>query len=434
MKSDFEKKFLKGCIYAGVTVVAVYVIMSAIGFVPNALSKIFSFLETVFDMLMPVVIGLIIAYLLFGPVSAIEKFLLNRKHFPIKKKSGCRAIGILITYICVIGIIVSIILGMYFMIGGQISKSTTLNNIYKTLISYFNNNTISADALQEQLAKYNLPFSDLISNKMGDIALWLSNFISWLITFLFGSAISIGSNLFTWGIGFILSIYFLQSSDYFKELWRKTYYVVFRNSKIGSVIRHCLYVINYTFSNYIRGQLIEAFLVGVLSAIALYILDIDYALVIGIISGICNLIPYVGPLVGTVLAGLIALLGGDFWLCVWAVVAMQIVQQIDGNILAPKVVGDIVGLQPAFIIIAILIGGNYGGLLGMLVAVPICASFKTLIGEWFESHHNNGFILSEEMHDEELKQFNENYNKKASSTKPTFKERINSIKNKFSKK
>lgn len=409
MKTDFEKKFFKGCLFTGITLIIVYTIMSVIGFVPAFLVKIFAFISKVVDMLMPVVIGLVIAYLLYGPVTFIENFLLNRKHFPIKKKGGCRALGIIITYIFVIGIVFSIVFGMYYMIGGQISKSTTMNNIYKAITSYFNNNTISADALQSQLSKYNLPFSDLISSKMGDIAAGLSNFLSWLVAFLFGSAISIGSNLFTWFVGIMLSIYFLQSSDYFKLLWRKLYYVIFRNSHVGATIRHGLYVINHTFSNYIRGQLIEAFLVGVLSVISLYILDVDYALVIGIISGICNLIPYVGPLVGTVLAGLVALLSGDIWLCIWAVIAMQVVQQIDGNILAPKVVGDIVGLHPALIIIAILIGGNYGGLMGMLIAVPICASVKTLIAEWFDHYFEEGFQASEVLHREEVEEFNKAY-------------------------
>lgn len=434
MKTDFDKKFIKGCLYTGITIVIVFLLTSAVGLIPAALWKVLQFLNVISEILMPVIIGLTFAYLLYGPVTAIENFLMRRKHFLIKKRGGCRAIGIVITYICVIGIITSIVLGMYFMIGGQLSNSTTINNIWKALSSYFENNTISADALQQQLSKYNFPFMDLISSKMGEIAAFLSDFVSWLISFLFGSVISIGSNLFTWGIGLILSIYFLQSSDYYKRLWRKVYYIVFRNSRVGKSIRHCLYIINYTFSNYIRGQLIEAFLVGVLSTIALYILDVDYALVIGIITGIFNLIPYIGPLIGTVLAGLIALLDGDIWLCIWAVIAMQVVQQIDANIMAPRVVGESVGLQPAFIIIAILIGGEYGGLFGMLIAVPIFASVKTILNEWFESHYASGFQASEVIHEQEVYEFQETHAKrKEPKHKLSLKERMAHFKERFKK-
>lgn len=432
MKSDFERKFFRGCLYTGITLIVVYIAISIVGFVPAALLVAFNFLSEVFDMLMPVVIGLVIAYLLYSPVNAIENFLITRKHFIVKKRGGCRAIGILITYLCVVGIIVLIVLGSYYMIGGQISNSTTINNITKTLNEYFKNNTISADSLQEQIGKYNLPFSNIISSRMGDIAVVVSNITSWLISFIFGSAINIGSNLFSWIIGIILSIYFLQSSEYFRLIWRKTFYMVFRNSNLGKKVRHALYVINYTFSNYIKGQLIEAFVVGVLSTIVLYIINVDYAIVIGVIAGICNLIPYVGPLVGTVLAGIIALLSGDIWLCVWAIVGMQIVQQLDANILCPMIVGDIVGLQPALIIITILVGGSYGGLLGMLIAVPICASAKTLIGEWYDENFSVGFEAYETANDIEVAEFNEKYSpkkdKKESKLFASFRKKFNSKK------
>lgn len=426
MKSDFEKKFFRACICVGITLVLVYIAISVVGFAPSAFIVLWNFILSFFDMLMPVVIGLVIAYLLYGPVNAIERFLTSRKHFFVKKKGGCRAIGIVITYVCVIGIIFLMVLGSYYMIGGQISKSTTINNITKTLNEYFSNNTISAESIQAQIEKYNLPFSDILSNRMEDIAGLVSNFTSWLVSFIFGSAINIGSNLFTWVMGLILSVYFLQSSEYFKKLWRKTFYMIFRNTVIGKNIKHALYVINYTFSNYIRGQLIEAFAVGVLSTLVLYIIGVDYAIVIGVIAGITNLIPYVGPFVGTLLAGIIALLSGDLWLCIWAIIGMQIVQQIDGNILCPMIVGDIVGLQPALIIIAILIGGDYAGLLGMLVAVPICASAKTLIGEWYEARFGAGFEASEIQHDIEVAAFKEKY-----SPKKEKKKLFSSIKSKF---
>ena len=186
-------------------------------------------------------------------------------------------------------------------------------------------------------------------------------------------------------ISIILSIYFIMSHEYFNKFVNKVFYVIFRKSHIGTRFRKCFTIINETFSSYIRGQFIEACIVAVLSSIVLVIIDVDYAIVIGVITGICNLVPYVGPLVGTLLAGIIGLFGGDIFTCIWAVVGMQVVQQLDANVICPRVVGNIVGLPGAFVIIAILIGGNYAGLLGMLVAVPITASLKAIIGEWFNA-------------------------------------------------
>ena len=141
-----------------------------------------------------------------------------------------------------------------------------------------------------------------------------------------------------------------------------------------------------TFRRYIRGQLLEAAIVGLLSAVVLYLIGIDYAIMIGVISGICNMIPYIGPIAGTVLAVLIALLSGQPLLALWATAGMILVQQIDNNLLAPKIVGDSVGLHPVFTMLAIVIGGNVGGLVGMLTAVPVTASVKILLNRWYESH------------------------------------------------
>ena len=125
---------------------------------------------------------------------------------------------------------------------------------------------------------------------------------------------------------------------------------------------------------------------GILSSIALSIVGIKYSFVIGAIAGISNMIPYVGPIVGTVLAAVMGLLSGSPIKILYAIIAMLIVQQIDNHFLAPQIVGNSVGLHPVFTMMAILIGGNIGGLIGMLIAVPLAASFKLLFTTWY---HNN---------------------------------------------
>ncbi len=389
MKFDKDDKYIKIGIVAFCTILALYIACNLVGQIPGFLLSILNFFDMVMEILTPVIIAFVITYLLLIPTRAIENFLLSRKHFKIKNRNICRAIGIIISYITVFAIITATIIGIYYMIGGQLSKNTTINNIYNTISSYFKDETISAESLQQQLTKLNLPFADIISPKLGDIAAALSDIIANIVSFLFGSVISLGGNLFNIIISIILSIYFIFSYEYFLKFLNKIYYVVFRKSRIGKTIRKTLQIINETFSAYIRGQLIEAFIVAVLSTIVLFLIDVDYAIVIGIITGICNLVPYIGPLVGTILAGIVALLGGNIFSCIWAVIGMQVVQQLDANVICPRVVGNIVGLPSAFVIIAILIGGDYAGLLGMLIAVPIAASLKTIIGFWFDRHYSD---------------------------------------------
>ena len=99
------------------------------------------------------------------------------------------------------------------------------------------------------------------------------------------------------------------------------------------------------------------------------------------------MIPYIGPIVGTILAVIMALLSGQPIIAVWATIGMIVVQQVDNNLLAPKIVGDSVGLHPVFTMLAIIIGGSVGGLIGMLIAVPVAASLKILLSKWYASHN-----------------------------------------------
>lgn len=101
------------------------------------------------------------------------------------------------------------------------------------------------------------------------------------------------------------------------------------------------------------------------------------------------MIPYVGPLVGTILAAIMGLLSGRPIKVIYAIIAMLVVQQVDNNLLAPKIVGNSVGLHAVFTMMAILVGGNIGGLLGMLLAVPIAASIRVLFNKWYEEYTNS---------------------------------------------
>lgn len=417
MKFDKEDRYVKLVILISICAIVVYTVCSAIGYIPFIVKTFFHILASIWNLMIPIFIAFIIAYLLLIPTRSIENFLMSRKHFKHKNKLVCRAIGVIISYVSVFAIIISTVVGIYFMIGGQISQNTTLSNISKTISSYFNNGEISVEHLEKQLENLHLPNLDVIIPKLSTFADSLSGIISKLVSNLFGTIISIGGNIFNIIISIILSVYFIMSHEYFNKFSNKVFYVVFRESNIGKRVRRYFTIINETFSSYIRGQLIEAFIVAVLTSIVLTVIDVDYAVVIGIITGICNLVPYIGPFVGTVLAGIIGLLGGDIFTCIWAVVGMQIVQQLDANVICPKIVGNIVGLPGAFVIIAIVIGGNYAGLLGMLIAVPITASLKTIFGDWFNEHFPNFDNHYNEIVQEADMRHNEKKSSKASKKK-----------------
>lgn len=272
------------------------------------------------------------------------------------------------------------------MIGGQISNNITISNIVDEISLYLNSNLFNSTSISDTIKNLNIPFINEIEPYILEALQYVQKYITSNLGNFTSYILSIGSGIATFFISLILSIYVLKDSEYFINLWKKLYNLVFRKSKLGYDIGYVFKTVNETFSKFIKGQLLEAFFVGVLSAIALTIVGIDYAFIIGVIAGICNMIPYVGPIVGTILAAIMGLLSGNPLKILYAIISMLVVQQIDNNLLAPKIVGDSVGLHPVFTMMAILIGGNIGGLFGMLLSVPIAASFRVLFNNWYDSY------------------------------------------------
>lgn len=132
--------------------------------------------------------------------------------------------------------------------------------------------------------------------------------------------------------------------------------------------------------SFVRGQLLVAVIVGIGSSIGMWAIDLPFWLIIGIIAGFLNLIPFLGPVVGGALAALVALLNGDPWQAFWAVLIMIGVQQIDNHLVTPMVQRARVNLSPLVIVLALIVGGALAGLLGVLVAIPATAAIRIVVG------------------------------------------------------
>ena len=133
--------------------------------------------------------------------------------------------------------------------------------------------------------------------------------------------------------------------------------------------------VNVVVGGFIRGQTLIALIVGVLTGVAMSIIGVPFAGMIGVIAGVTNIIPYVGPVVGGFVAAVVALFI-DPWLAVWAIVAVIVIQQVESTFLSPKIMSDQVGIHPVLVIVVLLAGASLGGLLGMLVAVPVAGIIR----------------------------------------------------------
>jgi len=144
-------------------------------------------------------------------------------------------------------------------------------------------------------------------------------------------------------------------------------------------------------SNYIRGQLLDALIIGILSVIGLWILDIKYFVFIGMIAGIANLIPYIGPVVGAIPAMLVSLINnpGEPVMLLYIAIMFAIVQLIDNSVVSPTVMSKSVNMHPISVILIVIIGGNLMGAFGMLIAVPAAGIIKVTLEQihWAMKHY-----------------------------------------------
>ena len=371
-------------LYATATGLMIYLGITLINHVGVLWPVLAAALGTLEQLLTPLLGALIIVYLLRPGVQAVETFLAGR---PLVKSPGLRrTVGIVVVYLAVIAIFVGLVYGIYAMIGGKLSNNATLTDMITDLAEYQKKSILSVNAITEKLQSLNIPIGANLNEKIAELVSSVQRYFAYILEHTASFVISLGGNIFTFVLAAVLSIYLIKDAEYFAGLWHKLFGLLFGRSAAGAKVAEVLAIVDDTFRRYIRGQLLEAAIVGLLSAVVLYLIGIDYAIMIGVISGICNMIPYIGPIAGTVLAVLIALLSGQPLLALWATAGMILVQQIDNNLLAPKIVGDSVGLHPVFTMLAIVIGGNVGGLVGMLTAVPVAASVKILLNRWYESH------------------------------------------------
>ena len=262
MKIDIDKQLLKYSLYVIITTIAIYIsylLLSNIGLIIN---KFLHILGSILSLLKPFIIACIISYLLFPVVKFIENILSKNKIIPIKNESTKRTSAIIFSYLSIIGILTSFLWGIYFMIGGQISKNTTIPNMTSQISEYLSSSVFDINSVKETIKSLNIPLIEKIEPYMLSSVQYIQNYVSDNVGNFTLYIMSIGSSIATFFISLIMSIYILKDSNYFIDLWKKLYKLVFRNSKLGIDISDAFKIIHETFSNFIRGQLLEAFFVG----------------------------------------------------------------------------------------------------------------------------------------------------------------------------
>jgi predicted PurR-regulated permease PerM len=376
MKINYDKNLLKYSFYVILTVTALYILNAVIVNIGSIFETIFAFLGNIMTILSPFIIALVIAYLLYPMVKWMEINLLS------KFKMNCqikRTLSVLLTYLLIVGAFILFIYSTYAMIGGQITNNVNVNNMIDSIMKYSQRYN---DIFQSAVAKLETSgLSADIKEQFTNIIERLNGFVGTAVNAIFDFFKQLGSNLLNILLGVIIAFYILKDLEYFKRFSNDCFEAVLRqntNKKTKLFLRD----VDNVVSKFIRGQLLDGLIVGILSSLGLWIIGLDFPVLIGMTAGIANIIPYFGPIIGSVPAVIVGLLSDSPIKALFAVLMLLLVQQLDGAIIAPKVVGESVGLHPVFVILSIVIGGAYFGLLGMLLAVPAAGIIKLLVMRW----------------------------------------------------
>ena len=370
---EINKK-LKENILLGTYLIILYFLLLNIKWVTAALGSILGIIS-------PFITAFAMAFVLNLPMKFFENKVFN---FLDKEKSSFlrnlkRPLSILTTFISVIGFIVALILFVVPQLAASLSTLLDAVPGYMESFEKLLNQYLSSTEILQHI--YNT-----LMNTWQELLKYFANFLSTSLTGILNTTVSITSGLINFILSLVLTIYMLASKETLIYQIKKILYAFLNNAivdKILSVSR----LTNNTFAKFITGQCIEAIILGVLCFIGMTIFKMPYSLLISVLIGVTALIPVFGAFIGTIPAVFLILIINPIQ-AIWFVVFILCLQQFEGNIIYPRVVGNSVGLSAIWVMLAMLVGGSTLGLIGMLIGIPLFSVDYQLIKDYTNKRLN----------------------------------------------
>lgn len=377
MKIKFGNKYVKW----GFTAFMVIAISILFGYIIFNGAQLFADLRNLFSLFLPVYVGFIVAYLLTPIMNFIEaKFI-----YPIlkkckvvdtsKHKKWVRALSILLTFVIVFVVIYSVIAMMVSQIVPSIRNIiANFDQYIKDVTTWLNEFTVGEDALYGT-------FATIFTRLMVELDKWLTDTLNLILNgfgeFLKTFSLSLINTLgVLWDVvvGFVISVYVLANKETFISQAKKVIYAMFKRNFANHILDSLRFT-HKTFIGFLSGKIIDSLIIGILCFIGTSILQTPYAALVSLIIGITNIIPFFGPYLGAIPSAILILIVdlNNPLNCVYFVLFILALQQFDGNILGPRILGDSTGLTGFWVIFSITIFGAVFGVPGMIIGVPTFA-------------------------------------------------------------
>ena len=332
------------------------------------LGEITSGISTFFSALEPLWVGMAFAYLLCPVASFFEEKL---SHFK-KISRFARPLSVLITSLAVLAFF-SLLCAV--LLPQLITSVSELAGSLPRLVE------AQLQRLQKFLASNNQFASkstELIESAENMLVTWIKTNLLNTVYNIATSVMTVGSAIINLLLSFIIMIYLLLDRERYINQCRKMFHTVSRNERVNDAVYDTLRQANKMFGGFISGKLIDSLIVGVICFVFMLILGMDYPLIISVIVGVTNIIPMFGPFIGAIPSAFLLLLVSPKQ-CIIFLIFIIVLQQVDGNIIGPRIMGDSIGLPALYITIAILMFGSLFGFIGMIIGVPTFATLYYVV-------------------------------------------------------
>ena len=393
MKHHFWKengdKILTGLLIAAGAIFLFFVFMK--------IGPLFGSLRHLVHIIAPIVSGAVIAYLVApicnayerGLYSGMKRLKMFRKDTTRQKVSGALAVtGSMLTLIAVIVLFLVMILPQLWQ--SIVSMFNSISVYTDNIITLTKNLFAEHSWLEGSLVKFWESAESYITNFfqtkiLPNVDVWITNLstgVSQTIVFLYNIS-----------IGMIVAVYMLASRRRFAAQGIKFLYAVLPARQAGMVLGRVRFA-DRVFGKFISGKIVESLIIGAIAMVGTYILKMPYAVLISVVIGLTNIIPFFGPIIGAIPCIFITLIV-DPLKALYLTIFIVILQQVDGNIIGPKIMGKSTGLSGFWVLFSILLFGGLFGVLGMIFGMPIFAIIYSMVSDWVSSRLQKKHLPSE---------------------------------------
>lgn len=378
MKNDKYRTY----IYWGVTALTVLLLLVAAVFVVMRWSLVAALGAKIANILAPVIYGAVFAYLLNPVYNRVQAAVMKMTEKIITQEEGRKRLGGFLGTLASLFLLVAVVVGLISMLIPQLINS--IRGVMETLPASINNleiwlEKVLADNpdLEQQVMQHYGAAADYLQN-------WLTNVVVPNIYRIIGSVSSgvvlVVRAVFDILIGLIVMVYLLNMKEKLLAQAKMIIYGLFPLKIANKVIEEGRYV-HQVFGGFIIGKLLDSLIIGLICFVLLGFANMPYVLLVSVIVGVTNVIPFFGPFIGAIPSAFLILLS-DPMKCLYFLIFILLLQQFDGNILGPKILGDSTGLSSFWVLFSILLFGGLMGFVGMIIAVPTFAVIYRLVTEF----------------------------------------------------